>query len=248
MSHRKESICLAALFPMLLMPMAAQSPLEEGKQFYRGHCAHCHGPDGEGGRGVNLTTGKFRHSSNDDELLRTIRSGIPGTEMPGSRLPTTDLQKVLVFVKQLGAAGSNEIPTGDAASGQRVYSRLGCAGCHSIGPSGGGLGPPLDSVGLRRSLKFLQDSVITPSAYNPKEYSGVRVVTARGEVRTGVRLNEDDYSVQIRDQQDRIWSFLKSETREAVRMEKSLMPTYSSLSAMELRDLLAYLSALRRSE
>ncbi|HXJ40462.1 MAG TPA: c-type cytochrome [Bryobacteraceae bacterium] len=226
----------------------AQTPAEEGRQFYLGHCAHCHGPDGEGGRGVNLTTGRFRHSSNDDELLATIRTGLPGTEMPGSRLPPADLRKLVIYVRQLGEAGAAEKATGDAAQGERIYSRSGCSQCHAIGTSGGGLGPPLDSVGRRRSLKFLQDSLTSPSAYNPKEFVGVRVVTVTGEVRTGVRLNEDDYSIQLRDQQDRLWSFSKQELREVTRLEQSLMPSYQSLSTRDLADLVAYLNTLRRAE
>ena len=232
-----------------LWPAAnAQTPLEEGRQFYLGHCAHCHGPDGEGGRGVNLTTGRFRHSSNDDELLATIRAGLPGTEMPGSRLPVADLRKLVAYVRRLGEAGSSEQATGDKAAGERLYARSGCAQCHALGSAGGALGPALDSVGLRRSLKFLQDSLVSPSAYNPKEYVGVRVVTAAGEARTGVRLNEDDYSVQLRDQQDRLWSFEKREVKDVKRLEQSLMPPYQSLSAHDLADLVAYLNSLRRSE
>ncbi len=236
-----------------LWPAAnAQTPVEEGRQFYLGHCAHCHGPDGEGGRGVNLTTGRFRHSSNDDELLGTIRTGLPGTEMPGSRLPVADLRKLVAYVRRLGEAGSSEQATGDKAAGERLYARSGCAQCHAIGSAGGSaggaLGPALGAVGLRRSLKFLQDSLVSPSAYNPKEYVGVRVVTAAGETRTGVRLNEDDYSVQLRDPQDRLWSFEKRDLQEVKRLDQSLMPSYQSLSARDLADLVAYLNSLRRSE
>ncbi len=223
-------------------------PVEEGRQFYLGHCAHCHGPDGEGGRGVNLTTGRFRHSSNDDELLGTIRAGLPGTEMPGSRLPLADLRKLVAYVRRLGEAGSSEQATGDKESGGRLYTRSGCAQCHALGSVGGALGPALDTVGRRRSLKFLQDSLVNPSAYNPKDYVGVRVVTATGETRTGVRLNEDDYSVQLRDQQDRLWSFEKWEVKEVKRMVQSLMPSYQALPPKELSDLVTYLNSLRRSE
>ena len=35
-------------------PVAGNSDVQAGRQFYLGHCAHCHGPDGEGGRGINL--------------------------------------------------------------------------------------------------------------------------------------------------------------------------------------------------
>ena len=238
---------LLALF--LIAPSAAsQTDIEQGRQFYRGHCAHCHGPDGEGGRGVNLTTGKFRHSSNDEELLRTIRAGLPGTEMPGSRLPAADLQKLVAYLRVLGAAGASEKSDGDAAAGEKIYARAGCPSCHALGHGGGNLGPALDSTGLRRSLKFLRDALVEPSAYIPKEYVGVTVVTKSGESITGLRLNDDDYSVQLRDARDRLLSFEKSEVRSVRRLEESLMPAYTDMKDADRRDLIAYLSSLRRVE
>src|SRR5262249_46992562 len=133
--------------------------IQLGRQFYLGHCAQCHGPDGEGGRGVNLTTGQYRHSRTDEDLLHVIQTGLPGTEMPPSRLPVSDLRRVVAYLRRLGAAGALEKAAGDAAAGAAVYASNGCAQCHAVEGKGGSLGPPLDSIGLQRSLKFLRDSL-----------------------------------------------------------------------------------------
>src|SRR5262249_49803364 len=113
--------------------------------------------------------------------------------------------------------------------------------------NGGALGPPLDQVGLRRSLKFLRDSLLNPSAYIPREWDSSVVVTKSGESYTGVRLNEDEYSIQLRDATNRNRSLWKSELREWRRLGRSLMPEYTGLPDRDLEDLLAYLSSLRKA-
>lgn len=224
----------------------AQPPaVQQGRQFYLGHCAHCHGPDGEGGRGINLTTGQYRISRTDDDLLRVIQTGVPGTEMPPSRLPVADIRQLVTYVRSLGAAGALEKATGDAAAGAVVYRNTGCARCHSIQAKGGSLGPPLDSIGLRRSLKFLRDSLVTPDAYIAREYVGTTAQTKAGQLFRGLRLNEDDYSLQLRDADERLHSFRKSSLVEYQRLDSSLMPSYGKLSPTDLNNLIAYLNSLR---
>ena len=229
----------------------AQSPAgQQGRQFYLGHCAHCHGPDGEGGRGVNLTTGQYRLSRTDDDLLRVIQTGVPGTEMPPSRLPVADIRLLVTWVRSLGAAGALEKAAGDASAGALVYRNTGCARCHSIQVNGGqakggSLGPALDSIGLRRSLKFLRDSLVTPDAYIAREYVGTTAQTKAGQLFRGLRLNEDDYSLQLRDADERLHSFRKSSLAEYQRLDSSLMPSYGKLSPTDLNNLIAYLSSLR---
>src|ERR1700730_17541722 len=55
---------------------------QQGASLFQTHCAYCHGAQGEGGRGADLTNGVYKHGGSDRELYATIRNGIPGTEMP----------------------------------------------------------------------------------------------------------------------------------------------------------------------
>src|SRR5262245_60937012 len=152
-----------------------------GKQYFLGHCAFCHGPEGEGGRGVNLTTGRYRLATSDRELFRIIRRGIPGSEMPGNGLSQPELWKILAFVRWLGVQGAQEKASGDPAAGRAVYEgKGGCAQCHWIKGRGGALGPDLSEIGLRRSLRFLGESLTDPDKQIAEEYRTVSVLTASG--------------------------------------------------------------------
>jgi len=73
------------------------------------------------------------------------------------------------------------------------------------------------------------------------------VVTKAGRSITGVRINEDTFSIQIRDLSNQFHSFWKNELTDIVKEPKrSIMPSYQSiLSAAELDDMLAYLESLR---
>lgn len=228
-------------------PFDTAADAELGRKYYMGHCAFCHGPEGEGGRGVNLTTGQYRHGGSDPELFRTIKTGVRETEMPGSGLSENEIWRIVAFVRRLGMAGAAEKATGDTAAGRLVYQTKGaCSQCHVVDKQGGVLGPDLSDIGLRRSLKFLRQALTEPEAHVADNYRTVTVVARTGEQISGVRLNEDEYSVQLRDTRENLRSFLKRNLKDWKREKHSLMPAYgSALSEKEMQDLVAYLSSLR---
>jgi putative heme-binding domain-containing protein len=212
-----------------------------------GGCSYCHANDGTGGRGANLTLGEYRFGGSDTELFETIRNGIPGSDMPPTRGPDQDIWQLVAFVKHLGSQGLDEKALGDPAAGKRVYDTKGaCASCHAINQQGGVIGPDLTRVGKRRSLRYLEESIVRPEADLPLTYRAIRVVTVSGETVTGVRLNEDDISVQLRDMKGNLRAFLKDKIKEIRRDQPSLMPAYGTvLGKQEIEDLVAYLSSLR---
>ena len=228
-------------------PFTSPEDIATGRQFFLGHCAQCHGHDGEGGRGVNLTTGRFKHGDSDRELFVTIQRGIRGTEMPRSRLPEPDLWKLIAYLRSLTRQGGSEKAEGDVTAGAAIYDgKGGCANCHVVNGTGSGLGPDLSDIGLRRSLVFLRESLTDPNAYIPQEYPAATAVTKEGVRVQGIVLNEDDYTVQIRDMGENLHSLTKAGLQSFQRNENSLMPAYgSTLSAKEMDDLVAYLSSLR---
>jgi putative heme-binding domain-containing protein len=231
-------------------PYDSAADLATGRQYFLGHCAQCHGPEGEGGRGVNLTTGHYRHGGSDRELYMTVRRGVRGSEMPGSRLSQPELWRVVAYVKRLGGAGAEEKASGDPKAGRAIYEgKGGCASCHIVNGAGGLLGPDLSEIGLRRSLKFLRDSIVDPSAYINPAYRSVSVVTRNGAKIRGIVLNEDDYSIQLRDTREELRSFLKSDLKNMQPEKESLMPSYKSiLSETEINDLVACLNSLRGNQ
>jgi cytochrome c oxidase cbb3-type subunit III len=228
-------------------PYTTAADLEAGRKFYVGRCGHCHGKSGEGGRGVSLNTGRFRHGSSDREIFLVIRNGIPNTEMPGLFSPTeAEVWRIVAYVQQLARQGLSEPVTGDPAAGALVYQKNGCASCHSIDGKGGFLGPDLSDIGDRRAVRHLRESIIAPNAEIPLDYRTVEVISIMGKSSSGIHLNEDEYSIHLRDLKGDLRSFMKSELKEIKLPRESLMPDYASLSKAELENLVGYLGSLRK--
>ena len=228
-------------------PFDTPQDVELGNRLFQTHCSYCHGAGGEGGRGADLTTGQYRFGGSDAELFNTIRNGIEGSEMGPVRATDDAVWRMAAFVKRLGTVEVQEKVPGDPAAGKVVYeTKGGCPACHVINNQGGNLGPELTNIGRRRGLKFLEESLLNPEADLPVNYRGIRVVTNSGETVVGIRLNEDDISIQLRDTGDNLRSFLKDNLKEIRRENPSLMPAYGSiLTKKELENLVAYLSTLR---
>ena len=81
----------------------------------------------------------------------------------------------------------------------------------------------------------------------PDNFLQVAVVTADGQNITGVRVDEDTFTIQIRDYNDNFHTFLKSSLKKLDKQwGKSPMPSYKDkLTAAEIEDLVSYLSAQR---
>jgi putative heme-binding domain-containing protein len=226
-------------------PYTTAADLEAGRKLYVGRCGHCHGKNGEGGRGVTLNTGRFKHGDSDREIFLVIRNGIPNTEMPGtSSAPDAEVWRMVAYVKQLGRQGAAEPATGDPAAGALVYRKNGCASCHTIAGKGGLLGPDLSDIGDKRAIRHLRESILEPNADLPLDYRTVEVISLMGKSSSGIHLNEDEYSIHLRDMKGDLRSFMKSEIKEIKLPRESLMPGYASLSKDELENLVGYLSSL----
>ena len=78
------------------------------------------------------------------------------------------------------------------------------------------------------------------------EYETVAVATKDGRVITGLRINETNFNIQLREENGRFHSLLKRDLDEVKVMKKSLMPENFGelLTVKELHDLFAYLMTL----
>jgi putative heme-binding domain-containing protein len=228
-------------------PFTSESDVRAGAALFQTHCTYCHGSLGEGGRGADLTAGVYRHGGRDAELYASVRNGIPGTEMAPVRVSDDEVWKMVAFVKGLGSKGLLEKAPGDPAAGRLIYQKSGCANCHRIESEGGNLGPELTDIGRRRGLKFLAESLVKPEADIAVAYRALQVVLKSGQTVTGMRLNRDDLSIQLRDSRDNLRSFLMQNV-EDVRYDKpSMMPAYASMNPTDRENLIAYLHSLKGS-
>jgi putative heme-binding domain-containing protein len=253
---------LLALLVVFLWPLAslAQSPLDglteadlaEGKKAFNVHCARCHGIAGQGGEGSNLARSKLKYATDDEALLNVIGEGIPGTGMPGIwTLDATRATQVAGYVRSLGQIEVEEMP-GNPDRGEDIYQgKGGCPACHIIAGHGRGIGPELTFVGDQRGIAYLRESLTEPAATQSQSqgyqnYLTVRASTGQREVE-GLRVNEDAFSVQVRDMSGQVHSFRKDELTEFEKIfAHSLMPEYSSaLSAGDMNDLISYMMSLR---
>jgi putative heme-binding domain-containing protein len=228
-------------------PALSAAEAAEGEKLFAAQCGMCHGTRGDGGRGPSLARPRLRHAPDDVSLYRVVRRGIPGTEMPRSGFGERQIWQVVAFVESLGRIEQPAAP-GDAARGKALYASKGnCAQCHTINGRGGATGPDLSEIGARRAVPYLRQSLLEPEAAVPDGFLQVRAAGKDGSRVSGVRLNEDAFSIQVRDFSGNMRSFWKSELAELHKdWGKSSMPNYASiLTGAEIDDLVAYLVTLQ---
>jgi cytochrome c oxidase cbb3-type subunit 3 len=230
----------------------SRADLLRGEKLFQVHCALCHGPKGEGGRGPMLTRAKLLRAPDDAALLSVLEDGIRGTEMPGTGGTLSDREKrqTAAYVRSLGKVAMKPVP-GDAAHGAEIFRGKGnCTGCHSVHGEGGVAGPDLSAIGDSRSAAYLRESLVNPNAAVPEDYLLVTVVPNSGQRVTGERVNEDSFSIQVRDSAGRFYSFWKKDLAQVDKQKgKSPMPSYQGqLPDAELTDLVAYLASLKEAK
>lgn len=148
----------------------------QGRYLYQKHCTECHGERGRGdgpmAEGLrdqprDFRSGLFKLRSTrygtqptDDDLRRTIRSGISGTAMPiFAHLPDGDIDALVVYVKSLSRRWRDEECVADpielpdlpgwmsepaaaaehVARGRAIFEAT-CTACHGETGAGDGLG------------------------------------------------------------------------------------------------------------
>ena len=184
---------------------------EIGAAIFRHHCSSCHGRTGKGdGPGAaallppprDFTTGvyKFRSTSSglmptNEDLVKVIKWGLPGTWMPGWERQLSDDQilYVISYLKtlvskeiewQTGVLVSSskfpELPESDKADGEALFLILECWSCHGL--SGSGKGPSANT------LKDYKDRKITPIDLKDKHKyrAGYSAADIRNSLLTGI--------------------------------------------------------------
>ena len=160
--------------------------------------------------------------------------------MPGTALADSEIRLLIGHVRGLARlSGPPPALPGDARRGEQLYlGKGGCAACHSA------FGPDLAGIGARRSVAHLRTSMTDPAADMPAGFVMFDVVTNGGAKVSGARVNEDTFSLQLREAGGAVRSFWKSELRTVTRWTgRSPMPGYRGvLTESELDDLTAFLA------
>ena len=218
-----------------------------GMAGFRLRCADCHGTDGRGVRGPDITQ-VWSSGRSDDGLFKIVRSGVPGSEMPAFIAPRTsdrEVWQILAYLKTLATPAIADPPRGNAENGAKVFRAL-CSACHRVNTTGGRLGPDLSRIGTARPRDVLVARIRRGSEDFRAGFEPVTITTADGKPIEGVKKNEDLFSVQIMDTRERIQGYEKDKLK-VENGKKSAMPIFGPdrLSDSELDDLLRYLQTLR---
>jgi len=183
----------------------------------------------------------------DDDLRRTITTGVPGTGMPPFAFQPAELNGLVAFIRAGFDVGGIAVKVGDPRRGQTLFEGKGaCTSCHRVAGKGPRVAPDLSDVGAVRSPQQLFRSLTAPSTQMMPINRPVHIVMRDGRVINGRRLNEDTYTVQLIDDQERLLSLDKAEIRQFDVSKTSPMPAATTkLEGDEVADVIAYLLSLR---
>jgi cytochrome c oxidase cbb3-type subunit 3 len=239
-------ILLAAMPPMLAQHEVTADDIKEGERLFAATCTGCHGAEGDGVFGVDLGRGQFRNSSTDEDLLRTIRNGLPGTAMPPNTFSDVQAEMLVAYLRSRVSTPIAMVP-GDAGRGKAIFEGKGkCATCHRVNGNGSRTGPDLSDIGQLRKVPELDRSLVDPRAEILPANRSFRVVTREGTTITGRLLNHDTFAVLLIDSNERLRSFVKANLKEYGFIETSSMPSYrDTLNADERTDVIKYLATLK---
>ena len=232
-------------------PYTSRENEQAGQKLFRSQCAGCHGPDGTGtGAGPNLASGTLVHGGSDEALFGTISKGLPGTTMPAFSFSGLQIWELVTHVRALEIARGASQTKGDPQAGAAIF-RANCSRCHAAagpGASEGGLsGPDLTAIGAMRSYAELRESLRDPDAQVASEYWSVVATMSTGRTVRGIRLNEDTFSLQIRDEKGSLLSLPKRNLKEVELIRRSPMPSFAGkLSDAQMDDAIAWLIGLGR--
>ena len=230
--------CLVIAFAALAV--AAQ----DGRALFEKNCSVCHG-DGHGTeRGPNLANNRKVRGATAAELRALIRDGVPSRGMPAFPLPEAELGAVTLLVRSLSAPASENHPAGDAAAGERYFfGDGGCASCHMVKGRGKAAGPDLSSVGRDMTYAEIEEAVRQPAAKIKPGYQMASVTLQNGRTLRGFARNQSRYNLQLQDMSG-TFHLLRSEEIATTRLEAGSVMAAAQCSAVECRDVLAYLSEL----
>jgi putative membrane-bound dehydrogenase-like protein len=130
---------------------------------------------------------------------------------------------------------------GDAVRGKPLFAKH-CGTCHQLFGEGNKIGPDLTTAN-RQDLAALLANIVDPSAVIRREYMNYVVITASGQVHSGLLAEQDAASITILDANNQRIKVPRAEVESLEEAEVSLMPerALDQLSAQEIRDLFAYL-------
>ena len=163
----KKLVILNLYFAIIAMSSFARAGNHSGEELYAKYCLSCHGIEGKGDGELSyllypkprdFTSNLFKIKSTqagnpptDNDLITTIKKGMPGTSMPSFNfLDSNELKDIVSYIKDLGNIDNTnsvlvQIPSEISKTdellklGKSIYTEIGCNKCHGETGKGDGL-------------------------------------------------------------------------------------------------------------
>ncbi len=136
---------------------------------------------------------------------------------------------------------------GDAANGQKLFSKANCAACHNGGQASG---PSLEGVAKRFSRDDLLTTMLDPNRDVSPRYRTIRVTTVQDKTYEGIVIYEATDGVILQTGADATVRIAGKEIQSSKPGTLSLMPAglLDEFKPAEIADLFAYLKTLDSSK
>ncbi|HWY61522.1 MAG TPA: PQQ-dependent dehydrogenase, methanol/ethanol family [Rhizomicrobium sp.] len=261
---RNTTFVLSLLLPLMMpiLPASAQpsdtpnNPFARdpnapaaGQALFGATCAACHGQGATGGRGPDLTSGRFVHGGSDYEIFQTIRGGVAGTEMPSfSSLPGDDVWRLVTYIKSLSGRGnSTEVAAGDPKAGEALFFGAGnCTSCHEVNGRGRDMASDLSAEG-QNGVAAIRTGVMHAARPRPGLRPRLLDVTMKdGRKFSGFTRAEDSFSLDLEQSDGKLVMLDVKDI--ATKTEAGSMTPASTLSTKQVDDVTAYLAGLKRRD
>ena len=224
-----------------------QAEIQTGRHSLNAYCGRCHGRDGRGGRGPDLTNGVYKHVKEDKDILDIVANGIPGTAMPGIGDGANDfLWPVVAYIRSEGAKAKGKVVlVGDPKRGEKLFKSHKCNSCHWANGEGGRLGT--DLTGIAATPDYVRESLRRPNALVDEMHQQVTLFDAVGKVISGKLLSEDTFNILLMTMDEELLSIPKD--RVTFKYAKvSLMPSFRKLlKKSDVDDLTAYVLSIKKA-
>ena len=141
---------------------------------------------------------------------------------------------------------------GDVENGHEIFlNHIGaqCIRCHKLKKGkGSNIGPNLETIGSRRDLNSLLESLLEPQKVIAKGYGTISLTLNNGDVVAGSYRSEENGLVEIRDANNKVTKVKASDIKERSPVVSTMPPVGHILTKRELRDVMAFLASLKEKK
>lgn len=168
-----------------------------------------------------------------DKQLKSAQATAPGAPRIET-LATPDVVRTVLTAQ------------GDPKAGQALFTKLGCAGCHTVSPADPLRGPYLGNIAKIYKRADLAEAILLPGKTIAQGFAAHRFETKDGEEYEGFVTQEAADKVTLRNIAAQEIQLRTSDIARRQKLEKSLMPEglASALTVAEFASLLDYLERL----